>query len=123
MDLSKSAAAPQPSPLYESIYALVQQIPAGRVATYGQIAALLGLYRHARVVGYALFRVGPESDIPWQRVVNAQGKISQSPLRYGSDDLQRVLLEQEGVVFQGDQIDLNQYRWQPPPSTAQFCEE
>jgi len=99
---------------YEQIYNLVRKIPAGKVATYGQIAQLLGKQGHARQIGYALYRVAPDSDIPWQRVVNAQGMISHSPQRQGSDDLQRILLEQEGVAFnlQG-KLNLQHYRWHP----------
>jgi methylated-DNA-protein-cysteine methyltransferase-like protein len=101
-------------PLHEAIYALVQQIPLGQVATYGQIATLLGRPRYARQVGYALFRVAPERQIPWQRVVNAKGMVSRSPLRHGSDDLQRLLLEQEGIEFDAqDRLDLRQYQWHP----------
>jgi methylated-DNA-protein-cysteine methyltransferase related protein len=114
MGLSKSKTAQNNSPLYETIYALVRQIPEGQVATYGQIAELLGLYGRARQIGYALFRVAPESDVPWQRVINAKGTISRSPFREGSDDLQRILLEQEGVVFDAeDRIDLKRYQWNP----------
>ncbi len=100
---------------YETIYAIVRQIPPGRVATYGQIADLAHLPGKARLVGYALFRVAPESDIPWHRVINAKGEISTSPLRLGSDDLQRSLLEAEGIPFNArGQIDLAHYRWQAP---------
>ncbi|MGR3274787.1 MGMT family protein [Acaryochloris marina NIES-2412] len=99
---------------YQQIYQLVRKIPSGKVATYGQIAELLGKPRHARQIGYALYRVAPDSDIPWQRVVNAQGMISHTPQRQGSDDLQRILLEQEGIIFNSqDKLDLRCYRWQP----------
>jgi len=99
---------------YELIYQWVRKIPPGKVATYGQIAALTGRPNHARQVGYALYRVAPDSGIPWQRVVNAQGMISHSPQRQGSDDLQRILLEQEGITFnRQDKLDLRRYRWQP----------
>jgi methylated-DNA-protein-cysteine methyltransferase related protein len=116
-NLSKPKAQKENSPLYESIYAMVRQIPAGQVATYGQIAELVGLYGRARVIGYALFRAAaPESEIPWQRVINAKGMISRSPLRQGSDELQRILLEQEGIVFNDhEQIDLQRYQWHPSP--------
>jgi methylated-DNA-protein-cysteine methyltransferase-like protein len=85
------------------------------VATYGQIAELLGLKGHARQVGYALFRVPFDQEIPWHRVVNAKGEISRSPSRQGGDDLQRVLLEKEGVVFnpQDRIIGFKQCLWQP----------
>jgi methylated-DNA-protein-cysteine methyltransferase related protein len=99
---------------YEAIYAVVRQIPAGQVATYGQVAELANLPRQARLVGYALFRVGPEMDVPWQRVINAKGEISESPFRLGGDYLQRSLLEAEGIEFDAQgRIRLSQYRWEP----------
>jgi methylated-DNA-protein-cysteine methyltransferase-like protein len=99
---------------YQKIYAIVQQIPYGQVATYGQVAELAGLPRRARLVGYALFRVAPEMDVPWHRVINAKGEISMSPFREGNDYLQRSLLEDEGVEFnQHGKVDLRQYLWQP----------
>jgi methylated-DNA-protein-cysteine methyltransferase related protein len=97
---------------YETIYAIVRQIPAGQVATYGQVADLANLPGRARLVGYALFRVAPDSDIPWHRVINAKGEISESPGRYGSDYLQRSLLEAEGIQFSPHgKISLRDYRW------------
>ncbi|NJK63030.1 MAG: methyltransferase [Synechococcaceae cyanobacterium SM2_3_1] len=104
-----------PSEYYQHIFEVVSQIPTGKVATYGQVARLAGYPGHARQVGYALFRLAdPASTVPWQRVVNAKGQISYSPRRYGSDELQRVLLEAEGVIFdtQGA-IDLQRFGWQP----------
>ncbi|NJN49225.1 MAG: methyltransferase [Alkalinema sp. RL_2_19] len=99
---------------YDRIYAIVRQIPPGKVATYGQVAQLAGFDRGARLAGYALFRVAPDMDVPWQRVINAKGEISDSPFRQGSDYLQRSLLEDEGIVFdQNDRISLAQYRWHP----------
>jgi len=98
---------------YDSIYAMVRQIPVGKVATYGQIAELAGLYGKARLVGYALFRVDIQDDIPWHRVINAKGEISYSFQRQGGDYLQKVLLEEEGIEFTSNsKIDLNRYRWQ-----------
>lgn len=101
---------------YDNIYAIVRQIPAGQVATYGQVAELANLYGKARLVGYALYRVDiSSSDIPWHRVINAKGEISYSPLRRGADYRQRSLLEQEGIKFSAaGKIKLNDYRWQPP---------
>jgi methylated-DNA-protein-cysteine methyltransferase-like protein len=100
---------------YDRIYEIVKLIPKGQVATYGQIAELANLAGKARVVGYALYRVDMQVlDIPWQRVVNAKGKVSLSPLRFGTDYLQRSLLENEGIIFNGkDQIDLQKYLWKP----------
>lgn len=99
------------SPIYQDIYRLVRKIPAGKVATYGQIARILGRPNHARQVGYALFQVAPNDDIPWHRVVNSQGKISASPARMGNDELQKVLLLSEAVEFKGDRINLKRYQW------------
>lgn len=98
---------------YDRIYAVVRQIPAGTVATYGQVAELAGLIGKPRVVGYALYKVAPEDEIPWQRVINAKGEISTSAFRDGSDDLQRLLLEDEGIEFEGNKINLSKYRWRP----------
>ena len=99
---------------YSKIYAAIRRIPFGKVATYGQIAEMAGLPRQARLVGYALFNQDVDDDLPWHRVVNAQGSISYSPARQKADHLQRVLLEAEGVVFnERGRIDLKQYRWRP----------
>lgn len=101
---------------YSKIYAVIRRIPVGKVATYGQIAKLAKLARQPRLVGYALFSLRDEDDdgLPWHRVVNAKGEISYSPARQKADQLQRVLLEEEGVVFnERGRIDLKHYRWQP----------
>ena len=93
------------------IYAAVKRIPRGRVATYGQIATIAGLDGHARQVGYALHDLPGGSDIPWHRVINARGEIS--PRSAGdSHELQRMLLEAEGVEFDlAGRVSLNRYRW------------
>ncbi|MGB3202576.1 MAG: MGMT family protein [Nodosilinea sp.] len=100
---------------YERIYAVVRQIPRGKIATYGQIAELAGLVGKPRLVGYALYRVDTRSDVPWQRVINAKGEVSESTRRNGSDYMQRAMLEDEGVVFDHrGRVDLNHYKWRPP---------
>jgi alkylated DNA nucleotide flippase Atl1/ribonuclease BN (tRNA processing enzyme) len=99
--------------LYSRIYAIVNRIPPGKVATYGQIAILAGMPGHARQVGYALHTLPEGSGVPWQRVINRKGRIS---LRaYPSAEyLQRALLEAEGVVFDGEGgIALGKYLWHP----------
>ena len=102
----------------ERVWAAVKRIPRGKVATYGQIAALIGMPRHARQVGYTLAATPQNMKIPWHRVINAQGCISLR-LRHwdsGSDDLQRILLEDEGVIFDSSgRVDLKQFRWMPKP--------
>jgi methylated-DNA-protein-cysteine methyltransferase-like protein len=98
---------------YPRIYAVVRRIPKGRVATYGQVATLAGLPGCARQVGYALHALDEDSDVPWQRVVNAQGRVSRRS-EAGMDQIQRQLLEQEGVPFdEHDRLDLRGRRWRP----------
>lgn len=85
-------------------------MPRGRVASYGQVAEQAGLPGQARLVGYALHNLPPDSDVPWHRVVNARGGISLDE-RWGAGRLQRALLEAEGVVFRADgRLDLKRYR-------------
>ena len=94
---------------FELIYDVVRKIPRGCVATYGQVAALAGNPRWSRVVGYAL-HVNPEPGvIPCHRVVNRLGETS-SAFAFGGEDMQRKLLEEEGVVFRDDgTVDLDVY--------------
>lgn len=96
----------------QRIYALVREIPHGRVATYGQIAHLAGFPRHARQVGYAMAALTGEAAVPWHRVVNAQGEIS--PRAGGAETDQRARLEAEGVAFDAaGRIDLRRWQWRP----------
>lgn len=95
---------------FDQVHLVVAQIPPGRVATYGQIARLLGQPHAARTVGWALGGVPDGATVPWHRVVNAAGRISISD-RQGIS-LQRQLLKSEGVVFGSDgRIDLDCYGW------------
>jgi methylated-DNA-protein-cysteine methyltransferase-like protein len=95
------------------IYTIVAMIPSGSVATYGQIAQLAGLGRQARQVGYALAALDVDSALPWHRVVNARGEISQRA-RAGAEQRQRSLLEQEGVRFDDrGRISLGEFGWRP----------
>lgn len=98
---------------YPQIYKVVKLIPYGKVATYGQVADLAGLMGKPRVVGYALYRVTTDADIPWHRVINAKGEVSRSSLRDGNDDLQQLLLEKEGITFKKGKLELSKYRWKP----------
>lgn len=96
---------------YAAIWAVVRRIPRGRVATYGQIAELAGLDGHARQVGYALHNLPERSNVPWHRVLNARGEIS-ARTSGDSHELQRMLLEAEGVEFDlAGRMDLKKYRW------------
>jgi methylated-DNA-protein-cysteine methyltransferase-like protein len=93
-----------------AVYALVRRIPAGSVATYGQVATLAGRARAARAVGGAM-RHCPD-DVPWHRVVNAQGGISRRRQTSGMLT-QRIRLEQEGVRMRRGRVPLLRYRWEP----------
>jgi methylated-DNA-protein-cysteine methyltransferase related protein len=99
---------------FDRVYDVVRRIPRGRVATYGQVAALAGLPGRARFVGYALAALPDGSAVAWQRVVNAQGRVS--PRNEGPDGalLQRVMLRREGVRFgRTGVIPLAVFRWRP----------
>ena len=103
---------------YDRIYAVVRKIPRGRVATYGQVATAAGLRGHARQVGYALNALPSTRSVPWHRVINAKGEISQRSVP-GSEKVQRALLEREGVVFDDrGRISLHRYRWKRRESSV-----
>jgi len=99
---------------YRRIYAVVRRIPRGRVATYGQVALLAGLPRQPRLVGYAMHTLPNGTDLPWHRVINAEGRVS---ARSGEDAgrvRQRVLLEAEGLHFDAaGRISLARQGWKP----------
>ena len=102
---------------YDRIYSVVRRIPRGRVATYGQVAELAGLARHARQVGYALSALPDGSRVPWHRVINAQGRVSQRGFG-GEGHGQQEKLEAEGVVFEASgRISLERFRWRPRNTT------
>jgi methylated-DNA-protein-cysteine methyltransferase related protein len=99
---------------YATVYHLVGQIPPGKVTTYGQIARWLGHPSAARAVGYALHALPTGSDIPWQRVINAAGRVSSRCARH-YETIQRTLLEAEGVRFDAyGSVDLQRFGWQGP---------
>jgi len=98
---------------YQRIYEVVRRIPRGRVATYGQVAALAGMPGHARQVGYALHALPDGSQLPWHRVVNASGRISARSVP-GPELVQHQRLAREGVAVDAEgRINLNQVRWTP----------
>ena len=98
--------------LFNQIYEQCKKIPKGRVATYGQIATLIGYPKCARQVGWALSAVSEEQDMPWHRVVNRFGGLYKGPIP-GEAELQKQLLEEEGVYVRTDYtVDLDEYIWQ-----------
>lgn len=94
----------------EKIWQAVAYIPKGRVATYGQIARLVGYPNHARYVGTTLKKLPADTALPWYRVINAQGKLS-FPEGSQAYTRQKSLLEKEGIIFLGTRIALNRYGW------------
>jgi len=123
-----TSSPPDPTGFNLQVWDIVKQIPAGKVTTYGRIAAIIPLpaeaseaeykARGAQWVGGAM-AVCPD-EVPWQRVINAQGKISER--RGGGTIRQRQLLEEEGVTFdEHDRIDLKKYGWNSlQPDTDQL---
>jgi methylated-DNA-protein-cysteine methyltransferase-like protein len=107
------ARRPPDASRYQRIYAVVALIPPGRVATYGQIARLAGMNGQARLVGYALSSLR-DGAIPWHRVINARGEISPRSDGSPADEIQRLRLEAEGIVFDSHgRIPLSRYQWHP----------
>ncbi len=97
---------------FSRVYRLVSMIPKGKVVSYGQIARMLGSPHGARTVGWALHGLPDGTYVPWQRVINSQGRISTSCLQHDAN-LQRQLLEAEGVVFdEGDRVNWAVYGWE-----------
>ena len=101
---------------YDQVYAVVRRVPRGRVTSYGRVARMLGRPKAARAVGYALSALAqkrePAPSVPWQRVINSQGRIS-TPNMDGGADLQAALLRAEGVaVDENLRVDLGVYLWE-----------
>ena len=97
--------------LARQILQVVALIPYGKVASYGQIAKLAGLPKHARLVGYVLKNMDADTEIPWHRVINSQGKISLIKVNLQGENIQSLKLLAEGVVVIGDKINLKKYQW------------
>jgi methylated-DNA-protein-cysteine methyltransferase-like protein len=105
---------------HNRIFDVVRRIPAGRVLTYGDVAALAGLPGHARLVGYALHALPDGTTVPWHRVINARGGISTGRAYPGGELVQRFLLEGEGVEFDArGRTSLARYRWNNPHTETQ----
>ncbi len=98
-------------PVRQRILAVVDSIPPGQVATYGQVAQEAGLERRARLVGRLLGELGPNSLLPWHRVVASPGRISERPGKGPREQARR--LRKEGVSVTGGRLDLGRHRWSP----------
>lgn len=98
---------------FKNVYEAVQLIPRGKVATYGQIARMIGAPRSSRAVGYALHANPRPGVIPCHRVVNREGRLAPA-FAFGGPEIQAQLLESEGVEVGEDfTVDLEKYLWQP----------
>lgn len=97
------------NPRFELIWEAVREIPRGRVCTYGEIASMVGLPGRARLVGTALRNLPESSLVPWYRVMGAGGRISLPSAEAAA--LQRALLQDEGVQFRGNRVDLQRFGW------------
>lgn len=97
---------------HQKVIGIIKSIPKGKVATYGQIAALAGNPRAARMVVRVLHSSSGKEKLPWHRVINSKGSISLKP---GTGyEVQKALLEKEEIIFkQDDSIDLKRFLWQP----------
>lgn len=101
-------------------YEVVRRVPEGRVTSYGAVARGAGLPGYARQVGYALAALPDETDVPWQRVVNARGEVSARRGGRSHEHIQRAILETEGVTFDArGRIDMDVHGWEPDASRRQ----
>lgn len=96
---------------FESVYEVVKRIPKGKVLTYGDVARAVGAPRSARQVGWALHSNPQPGVIPCHRVVFGDGRLTEG-FAFGGKEVQKALLEAEGVEFENDVIDLKKYRWE-----------
>ncbi len=99
--------------LAQMIIAVVVAIPYAKVATYGQVAKMAGLPRHARLVGRVLSQLDPDSEVPWHRVINAQAKLSLNKLDAEGQNIQQLKLMQEGIPVVAAKVDLKRFAWSP----------
>ncbi len=97
---------------YKNVIKIIKQIPFGKVATYGQIALYAGNHRASRQVAFILNSSSKKENLPWFRIINSKGFISLKP---GSGyEIQKNLLENEGIIFNKDNsLDLSKYLWRP----------
>jgi methylated-DNA-protein-cysteine methyltransferase-like protein len=113
--MKTAASSPDEKSAFEEVYDWVLRIPPGRVMSYGQISRLMNERLSAVAVGWAM-RVCPHDErrIPWHRVVNAQGGVSTGKISAQTADLQRRLLEAEGVEFDAaERLDMRRFQWTP----------
>jgi len=101
----------------EKIWAAVNAIPRGRVATYGQVASMAGLPGYARYVGYTLKQLPSGTSLPWHRVVNTRGRLS-FPIHSDKYRNQKQRLQEEGIKFVKEKFSLTKYKWNQETDTC-----
>jgi len=110
--ISKGIRSCMTTLFYQRVKCIIKRIPKGKVATYGQIAALAGNHRAARQVAWILHSSSEKENLSWHRVVNSQGEISLKPRR--GYEVQKALLRKERIEFdENGRIDLSEYLWNP----------
>src|SRR5580692_9029148 len=97
---------------YARVYEIVEQIPEGKVTTYGAIAEVLGMKSSSRMIGQALGALPEGSDVPAQRVINRIGALSAAH-HFGGYGRLRGMLKREGVTFKGELVDMKKHFWDP----------
>ena len=108
---------PKPQPnFYAKVYAIVEQIPIGKVTTYGAIAEVIGMKGSSRMVGHALGALSEGSGIPAQRVINRIGALSGAH-HFGGYERMRSMLRREGVTFKKELVDMEKHFWDPKSIT------
>jgi len=117
MNAATMTASSRGTPFTREVIAAVRRIPKGRVATYGQIAALAGREHGARGVAWILHSSSDAAGLPWHRVVGAAGRISLGRGR-GFEEQRRRLIAEGIAVGRGGRIDLELYRWEPSRGAA-----
>lgn len=96
---------------FKKVYSIVERIPCGKVTTYGSIANAIGIKSSARLVGWALNSVAGNPHLPCHRVINRNGELT-GKRHFASPTLMRELLEEEGITFIGDAVDLSRHFWE-----------
>jgi methylated-DNA-protein-cysteine methyltransferase-like protein len=105
-------AKPKSANFYQKVYAIVEQIPVGKVTTYGAIAETLGMKGSSRQVGQALNSIPKDMEVPAQRVINRIGALSGAH-HFGGYDIMRRLLRKEGVTFEAELVNIEKHFWHP----------
>lgn len=109
------------NPFTARVIRIIKAIPSGRVMSYGQVAASAGNPRGARQISRILHSMSRKHELPWHRIINAQGGISTTENAEEKGFTQRDLLEQEGVLFNSqNKVDLAVYRWFPSDTDDEF---